>query len=188
MTQKTGLGTRVLQWVKTNGSKPSALPLLGSLSVGDFFIPALPTQSSVILLAILQPARAIAIVLIFALAAAIGASILSGMAWLMDDFLTQAMPGPGSAAEAHWAQLQQWLSQYGLWALFAMSLSPTPPRTLIILSLLSGIAGSLVVLTVLAGKLIWYSLVVTLVIKAPHWLIKVPVIGPRIAPLIQNQT
>jgi hypothetical protein len=48
---------RIYHWTLTHGSHARSIWLLALASVGDFFIPALPTQSSVILLTLLQPQR-----------------------------------------------------------------------------------------------------------------------------------
>ncbi|WP_070963264.1 VTT domain-containing protein [Vibrio sonorensis] len=180
------LGKRVAQWIGRNGSKSKALPILGGISIGDFFVPALPTQTSVILLTWLQPKRAVLIALTFSAAAAAGASILAFIAYSVDGYLTAATPLTNSDYYDHWQRLQSWINEHGLWTLLVMSMFPTPPRVLIILSLLSGIAWTGIVATVFVGKLIWFSLVVLLVTKAPRFLLSLPWVGPKLKPLLNR--
>ncbi len=179
-SQKSTLAQRIMNWIGENGTKPKALPILGGISIGDFFIPALPTQTSVILLAWCQPKRSVWIILTFAIAAAIGACVLSLLAYSVDGYLMAAIPHQDSDLYQHWQRLQNWIEQYGLWTLLVMSMLPTPPRLLIILSLLSGIAWLGIAATVFFGKLAWYSLVVMLVIRAPSLLMSLPWIGPKL--------
>ena len=65
----------------------------------------------------------------------------------------------------------------GLWAVFAASIFPTPSRLLTVVTLLAGTAVPAVVATVFAGKLIWFSLFLGLLIKAPAVLAKLPLLG-----------
>ncbi|CAM3171375.1 hypothetical protein QTO01_15500 [Vibrio mytili] len=183
-SKKSTLTQRILNWISENATKPKALPILGGLSIGDFFIPALPTQTSVILLAWCQPKRAIWIILTFAIAATAGAGVLSLIAYSVDGYLIAGISPPDSDLYQHRLRLQNWLEQYGLWTLLVMSMLPTPPRLLIILSLLSGIAWLNIAATVFLGKLAWYSLVVMLVIKTPSFLMSLPWIGLKLQAIL----
>jgi hypothetical protein len=67
----------VLGYLAREGSQPRAISVLALVSVGDIFLPSLPTQISVTTLGCLQPARAIRIAAAFALASAVGVAILA---------------------------------------------------------------------------------------------------------------
>lgn len=151
------------------------------------FVPALPTQTSVMLLAWLQPRKAWVITLMFAFAAAVGASILGFLSILLDNYLQSAIPTEQSSHYQNWEKLKGYVSQYGLYALVSMSLLPTPPRTMVILSLLSGISGYWVVATIFLGKLMWFCGVVFTVTRSPKWLIKLTWIGRKIAQSISQK-
>ena len=168
---------RVLNWIARHGKRPMAIPALSLLSVGDFFIPALPTQTSVMLLAWLQPKKAWLIAFLFALASAIGTSLLAALALMLDNYLVSFVPSEGSKGYEHWQWLTGLVQEYGLIALATLCLLPTPPRTLVVLSILSGLSISAVIAMVFMGKLVWFLAVVTCVYLAPKWLSKVPWIG-----------
>nr|WP_087019845.1 hypothetical protein [Thaumasiovibrio subtropicus] len=176
-----------MRWIKTHGQKTKAVPMMGALSIGDFFVPALPTQTSVMLLSWLQPQRAALIAFTFAFAAALGASVLALLVLSIETYAQAVMPVEGDELYGHWQTLQSYIAQYGVIALFVMSLLPTPPRSMIILSLLSGLALFSVVFAVFAGKLVWFGLVVTLITRAPNWLMSLPWIGRRLSAILHKR-
>lgn len=155
--KRLGLAGKIVNWVKRRGTKKRAIPLLACLAVGDFFVPVLPTQSSVIALGILQPKRAPIIALAFALAAALGTAILALLTLVIAEL-------PVGSGGDQWQAMQRWVQTYGIWVLLATSVLPTPPRTAVIICLLSGVSALAAVTTVFAGKLIWYSLVMTTIL------------------------
>ncbi len=181
------IGQRILKWIGRHGAKPKAIPMLAGVSIGDFFVPALPTQTSVMLLAWLQPKRAIWIILAFSMAAAVGAGILTLLATLLDQYLQMATPTEESKMYQQWLTLQGYIKDYGFFALAVMSSLPTPPRTMVVLSLLSGLAWLPIIATVFVGKLIWFSIVVTLINVAPKWLVNLPIIGVKIQKIIASK-
>ena len=177
MTTKMKLSTKALRWLRTHGKNPKAIPTMALISVGDFFIPALPTQTSVMLLAWLQRKRGALIAFMFAFAAATGAAVLAAGVTFFNDYLNALIPSVDSEHHAHWLYLEGVIKQYGIYGLAFMSLLPTPPRSLIVLSILAGLAIEMVILAVFVGKFIWFSLVVLLVIYTPIWLTRLPIIG-----------
>lgn len=106
MQGKQTLAKRVMDWITKNGRKPQAVYILASISIGDFFVPALPTQTSVMLLAWLQPRKAWVITLMFAFAAAVGASILGFLSILLDNYLQSAIPTEQSSHYQNWEKLK----------------------------------------------------------------------------------
>ncbi|KPH60757.1 hypothetical protein HJP15_11085 [Pseudoalteromonas sp. NEC-BIFX-2020_002] len=184
MKKQQSVSRRVIAWIGKNGAKPNAIPTLAFVSVGDFFIPALPTQTSVILLAWLQPKKAALTALAFASAAAVGACILLFLVTVLDSYLQLIVPTQDSKMYSRWVELQGYIKEYGFIALAAMSLLPTPPRLMVVLSFLSGLGVPTIISTVFIGKLVWFFSVVSVIKIAPNWLMKLPIIGKKIEKLI----
>ncbi|XZG69730.1 hypothetical protein ACTSKR_13875 [Chitinibacteraceae bacterium HSL-7] len=182
---KAGWARRIYHWTLIHGSRVRAIWLLALASVGDFFIPALPTQSSVILLALLQPQHSRLIVLGFTVAAAMGAGILAIFISLVAPVIHD-MPFAWHFAGFQ-LDLKQLVQQWGSAMLFALSLLPTPPRLAVITALSLGLPWYEVVLAVAAGKWVWFSLVVWLTRQAPDKLKRIPIIGKNIIQLAQHQ-
>lgn len=169
--------SRLRRFVDRHGRDPRAIPLLGAVSAGDFFLPALPTQLSVLALGWLQPRRAPWIALTFAAAAATGAGVLALLiahaAGFAHQFGAEAL-GPS------WPELVAKVERYGVWAVLALSMLPTPPRLATAATLLAGVPPSAVVAAVFAGKLVWFGAVLASITRAPTLLVRVPIAGPRI--------
>jgi len=177
--------TKIFNWTCRQGRKLSAIPALAVVSVGDFFIPALPTQSSVMLLGLLQPKRILLIALAFAAAAAAGSGLIALLSQLVAGYLGELTPQPGSAGYETFYQWQTLIQQHGLMFLFLLCFLPTPPRITVALALLSGLSGLSVMLTVFTGKLIWFLIILVILRQAPDILSRMPLIGPRITQLRQ---
>jgi membrane protein YqaA with SNARE-associated domain len=167
-------GERISRFSVLHGSKRSAIFALALVSIGDFFIPALPTQTSVVALGLLQPKRAAWIALAFALSAALGAAILALLLISVESFAQQfASEQLGN----EWARITAFIQTYGSWAVLLGSIFPTPPRLLTAATLLSGVSPWVVIGAIFLGKLIWFGLFLTLLIKLPNLLGRIPVIG-----------
>lgn len=165
---------RLARYAVLQGSRRRALVGLAGASVGDFFVPALPTQTSVLALGMLQPQRAVWIAVAFATAAALGAAVLAGLLALVSGYAAQFGAAPLGET---WTAVADRAKAYGVWAVLLASIFPTPPRLLTAATLLAG-AGTLpVVSAVFAGKLIWFGVFLGLLIHAPHFLAQVPLLG-----------
>ncbi len=165
---------RLSRFAVLQGSRRRAIAVLGGASVGDFFVPALPTQTSVIALGLLQPQRAAWVALVFALAAAVGAGLL---AVLLMGASAYAQQFGEARFGSEWTQVVQTVRDYGVWAVLLASIFPSPPRLLTAATLLSGAAAWAVLLAVFAGKLIWFGLFLLLLTRAPALLARVPLLG-----------
>ncbi|MDP2817396.1 MAG: hypothetical protein Q8O29_03780 [Polaromonas sp.] len=165
---------RVARFAVLHGSRRRAIAALSAVSVGDFFVPALPTQTSVLALGLMQPQRAAWIALAFATAAALGAALL---ALLLSAVGGYAQQFGAEQFGADWTRITGRVQVLGLWAVFAASIFPTPPRLLTAATLLAGAAVPAVVAAVFAGKLIWFALFLGLLIKAPAVLARLPVLS-----------
>ena len=168
---RRSLMDRIARFAVIHGSRRRAIAALSAVSVGDFFVPALPTQSSVLALGLMQPRRAAWIALSFAAAAALGAAVLALLMSLVGGYAQQF------GTDSDWTRINEHVKLAGLWAVFAASIFPTPPRLLTAATLLAGAAMPAVVAAVFAGKLIWFALFLALLIKAPAVLSRLPLVG-----------
>ena len=146
---------RIARFAVLQGSRRRAIAALSGVSVGDFFVPALPTQTSVIALGLMQPRRAIWIALAFAAAAALGAAML---ALLLASVSGYAQQFGNAQFGDDWATLTERVRAYGVWAVLLASIFPTPPRLLTAAALLAGATAGAVIAAVFAGKLIWFAI------------------------------
>ncbi len=174
---RPSLRARLGRFAVLQGARRRAIAALSLVSVGDFFVPALPSQSSVLALALMQPQRAWLIIMTFALAAVTGAGILVGL-------LHFAVPWAEQFDAAHqgdnWGVMVEFVRQYGVYAVFVASMLPPPPRLLTAAAILSGAPASAVLVAVFCGKLIWFACFVTLIVRAPQWLAQLPIVGEHI--------
>lgn len=179
MAKKHAIGRRIMDWVVLHGRRRYSIFALSALSVGDFFIPALPTQKSVIALGLLQPKRAVLIVVSFAIAAVIGAGILMAILLSIESYLSSVQPEETSKVYDHWLWVQEVVQKYGLWGLLVFSMFPTPPRLMVATTVLAGFSLPLILATVFTGKVIWFGFVIIILRFSPKLLIRVPVIGTQ---------
>lgn len=171
---------RLLRRCVRAGTRRRTLAGFAALSVGDFFVPALPTQTAVIALALLQPARAVAIVVGFSLAAGCGALL---MAALVAGLAGDASALVADAAPEAWQRARDLLRAHGAWIVFAASVFPTPPRLLVAAALLAGTPALAIAAAVAGGKATWFAAVVGLLVHAPRHLRRLPWFGRRLAEL-----
>lgn len=167
---------RLLRRLVAGGTRRRALAGFAALSVGDFFLPALPTQTAVIALSLLQPRRAAWIVAGFALAASAGALLMAALVAGIDGYAQTLV---NDFAPAAWTEAAALLRAYGPWIVFAASIFPTPPRLLVVAALLAGTPALFVAAAVLAGKALWFGLVVGLLVSMPRRLQRVPWLGAQ---------
>lgn len=172
--QSAGRMERIARYAVLQGARRRALFALGGLSAGDFFVPALPTQTSVIALGLMQPARWIWIATVFASASAVGVLMLAAVLALVSGYAQQF--GPEQMGDA-WTTVMDRLRQWGIWAVFFFSIFPTPPRLLTAATLLSGGGALAVSAAVFAGRMIWLLGFLLLLTRAPQWLARVPLLG-----------
>jgi membrane protein YqaA with SNARE-associated domain len=171
---------RIARFAVRHGSRPKTMIALSALSVGDFFLPALPTQTSVIALGLLQPQRALWIALAFAAAAATGTGLVALFLSFVESY---AQAAAQESLGDRWAAIAQNIRDYGVWAVLLASIFPTPPRTIVIAALLAGALAPLVMLAVFCGKLLWFGGVLAMLRYAPARLRKLPFIGRQLQTL-----
>lgn len=169
---------RIARYAVLKGARRRALLALSGVSIGDFFVPALPTQTSVVALGLLQPKRALWIALAFATAAGMGAALLAVLLGYASGYAQQF--GTTEFGE-NWTLMAERARTYGVWAVLLASIFPTPPRLLTAATLLAGAGMLPVVLAVFTGKLIWFGIFLWLLLRAPTVLARVPVLGSNLA-------
>lgn len=169
---------RIARYAVLKGAQRRALLALSGVSVGDFFVPALPTQTSVVALGLLQPKRALWIALAFATAAGVGAALLAALLSYASGYAQQF---DTTEFGENWTLMAERARTYGVWAVLLASIFPTPPRLLTAATLLAGAGMLPVVLAVFTGKLIWFALFLWLLLHAPAVLARVPVLGSNLA-------
>jgi len=165
---------RAARFAVLQGARPRALGVLGGLSVGDFFLPALPTQTSVLALGLMQPHRLYWIVGVFSLATALGAAL---MALVLLNLGAHAHQWGLQQFGPEWTHTLQRVQEWGLWLVCVASISSSPARLTVAATLLSGVAAAYVVAVVLLGRAIYLTLFLLLVTRATHWLERVPLLG-----------
>ena len=169
---------RIARYAVLKGARRRTLAALSGISIGDFFIPALPTQTSVVALGLLQPQRAVWIALAFATAAGLGAALLAVFLTFLGGYAQQF--GTNEFGE-NWTLMAERARDYGVWAVLLASIFPTPPRLLTAATLLAGAGMLPVVLAVFTGKLIWFGLFLWLLLRAPAVLTRIPLLGSNLA-------
>ncbi|VAW89581.1 hypothetical protein MNBD_GAMMA17-817 [hydrothermal vent metagenome] len=183
MVKKRSIGRRIMDWIVLHGRQRYSIFVLSAVSVGDFFIPALPTQTSVIALGLLQPGRVVLIVTAFAMAAVVGAGILMAILLSIESYLSSVQPDVASELYDEWLWVQEIVREYGLWGLLAFSMFPTPPRLMVATTVLAGFSAPLILTTVFIGKIIWFGLVVMMLRFAPGLFMRIPVLGIQLKKL-----
>jgi membrane protein YqaA with SNARE-associated domain len=165
---------RLARYTVLQGSKPRTIVALGAVSVGDFFAPALPTQTSVIALGLMQPSRWLWIALIFAAASATGVLLLATLLSLFTEYAQQFDP---ERIGNDWNTVMTHLREWGLWAVLLFSMLPSPPRLLTAATLISGMGPWAVAAAVFTGRMVWLSGFLLLLTRAPQLFARVPFIG-----------
>lgn len=165
---------RLARYGVLQGAKRRTLLALGAVSVGDFFVPALPTQTSVIALGLMQPRRWLSIAFVFAVASALGVLLLAAVLALASGYAERF---DSTRLGADWSAALEQIREWGIWAVLVFSIFPTPPRLLTAATLLSGEGALSVAAAVFSGRMIWLSVFLLLLTRAPRLLARVPFLG-----------
>ena len=155
MTKNIG---RLLHFAETallrHGTQPRTMFFLAALSALDGFVPMLPAEAFVVALCILQPQRGKFIVMLFAAASALSASLLA----LLFGTLSSSAEWIGlQLLGAQWDQASSIIRTWGPASMVFLSAFPDTPRTSIAALALSGVAPEAIGLMVLVGKLLLYA-------------------------------
>jgi len=170
---------RLFQRVETallrHGSEPKTIFWLAVFSVFDGFLPMLPAEMFVLALCVLQPQKGKVIVLVFALASALGAFLLAlGMGTLTEsaESLSQKLMG------SQGPQVLSMLRDSGPISMVFFSVFPDSPRSAIALFALSGVSPDSIGAMVFIGKLMLYTVLLLLIYHLPSRVGKWRGVGP----------
>jgi hypothetical protein len=142
---------------------------LAALSALDGFVPMLPAEAFVVALCILQPQRGKFIVMLFAAASALSASLLA----LLFGTLSSSAEWIGlQLLGAQWDQASSIIRTWGPASMVFLSAFPDTPRTSIAALALSGVAPEAIGLMVLVGKLLLYAGLLGLIQYLPSRLVR----------------
>ena len=170
---------RLFQRVETallrHGSEPKTIFWLAVLSVFDGFLPMLPAEIFVLALCVLQPQKGRVIVVVFALASALGAFLLAlGMGTLTEsaESLSQKLMG------SQGPQVLAMLRDSGPVSMVFFSVFPDSPRSAIALFALSGVSPESIGTMVFIGKLMLYTVLLLMIHHLPSRVGKWRGVGP----------
>jgi membrane protein YqaA with SNARE-associated domain len=164
---------RLLHFAETallrHGTQPRTMFFLAALSALDGFVPMLPAEAFVVALCILQPQRGKFIVMLFAAASALSASLLA----LLFGTLSSSAEWIGlQLLGAQWDQASSIIRTWGPASMVFLSAFPDTPRTSIAALALSGVAPEAIGLMVLVGKLLLYAGLLGLIQYLPSRLVR----------------
>ena len=112
-------------------------PIIGSLALADNFVFIIPTDGILISSTILSPRKWVIFGLCVGFGTTLGAVLLAGLVDFYGlNFIHSFMPGIEKIEL--WKVTQAFFDTYGLWVVFAVSLTPLPQPIPIILAALSG--------------------------------------------------
>lgn len=146
-------------WLFRHGQRPYAIWSLSTLCVLDGFVPMVPAEFIALALMVLQPRRALLVVFVFAVSAAMSAGLLA--TWVAA--VAEATPLSGWLSDerqsASWTQALGLIQTWGAPALALAAVFPDSPRTSIAVAALAGMAPIHITGCILAGKLVLYGLI-----------------------------
>lgn len=144
-------------------------PLLGSLAAADSFIIVVPTDGLLVSGVLLAPRRWLYTAVMVALGSTVGAWLLAYALEIHGlPFLLKIVPEVQQTKAWLWSD--QLMDQWGLWALFLVSLSPLMQHPAVALAALAGMPLSEIFFTMLAGRGIKYFALAWVTSHAPNLL------------------
>lgn len=147
------------------------LPVLSTLAFLDNFLVVIPTDGILISSSILKPSRWFYFGVFIAVGSVLGAVTL---AHIVDIYGIQIVEKlfPNIQSSSSWLRTQKFFDEYGLWLLFAVSITPFTQQPAIILAVLAGISLYQIALVAFTGRLLKFLLMAYVGSHAPHLLKK----------------
>jgi hypothetical protein len=150
---RSSRAARTIVALDRRADRPWFLPAIALFPMSDYVLPVLPNQMMLLGLAMLRPARWIALIATFVLATALGALLT---AWAIqywgrpffDAVFADALP-VGTLAE-----LDALVTRYGTVTLALLAMLPWPPRTGVIACALFGLSPATIGLAVAIGRIV----------------------------------
>jgi membrane protein YqaA with SNARE-associated domain len=170
---------KVPKWVRWvhKASAHRAFPIYAcGIVIADYFFPILPTTALVASGALLAPKKWLSIAIGCAIGSAIGSLIIATLfqeyGWMVIEWLFGDL-----RSAPQWNTIQWAIQTYGVAALFLFSFLPMPLRVPTLITALAGLPAIWIGLTVLAGRLLGFSLLAKLASRSPKLLLRVPILG-----------
>lgn len=158
-----------------NTGKPWYLAAAVLCAFLDAYLPIVPNEVFLALGVMPRPKQWLGVALSFSLASALGAVSL---AWAFSNlgigFIDSVLPGLTQSPE--WAQMSEWILEYGGWGLAFVALSPFPQHAAVILSALSGFPLVGIGIAVFLGRSLKYASVAWLAGRSPEILVKLKIL------------
>jgi membrane protein YqaA with SNARE-associated domain len=147
------------------------LPVLSLLACLDNFLVVVPTDGILISSSMLKPGKWFYFGVFIAVGSVMGAITL---AYIVDVYGIQVVEKlfPNIQSSSTWLRTQKFFDEYGLWLLFAVSVTPFTQQPAIILAVLAGVSLYKIALVAFAGRLIKFLLMAYIGSHAPHLLKK----------------
>ncbi len=173
---------RAVSFVHRSAGKPWFWPVVGLFPSLDYLLPVLPNQLLMIALSMLQPKKWPLVAMVFIAASALGAFGTALLIQALGEQWMRVMPFSPAGEAWKWAmeQVQRW----GLFAVGLLALLPVPPRTAVLACAVAGLPAEGIAAAVAIGRTFPAIAISWLSARAPGFLVKLPVVGPRAAALL----
>lgn len=160
---------RWLTWLHRRAAQRGFLPLSGLFTALDAFLPVVPATSMLVASVLLRPRHWRRAAVWFALGGAAGALAFGALISLAGRPTLEQLLGSVAGSE-RWLRMEGLVQAHGVLILFVLALGPWPVRTVVAVCALGGIALLQIGLVVLTARLIGFTALAWLTVRAPVWL------------------
>ena len=145
------------------------VPATGLATATDSFLPVMPVQSLLVVLALLHPTRWLRTGLWFALGGTLGGAAMAlALSHLGAGYAGEIVGG--GAENGFAAGVAGWIRMHGPWALAVLALGPWPLRSAVIVCALGGASWQTIAIALATGRSISFPALAWLVGRRPAWL------------------
>lgn len=162
-------------------------PLLGLLAGLDNFLFVIPTDGLLIAAVIAAPKRALAMVLWCAAGSVGGAYAFAEAVYQFGPQVLDWVLGDSLQTSSAWKWSQEWFSQYGTWAVFGIAALPLIHHPILSMAILAKVPSQSIAGAMLAGRLLKYSLMAIVAVRAPELLKKIKPIRDEMKEVEEDQ-
>jgi membrane protein YqaA with SNARE-associated domain len=159
--------------------------LLAALSAVDLFVLVIPAEGIMVASTFALPRRWFLIALGTTTGSALGAMALAAVLLAHGGSAIEWF-SPGIHGTSSWKFAEQWMNQYGVWALLGLSATPMLVVPLVVLASLSGLPVMEVGAAVFAGRMARNSLYTYLASHAPRVLLRFKSINKEVGAVTQD--
>jgi membrane protein YqaA with SNARE-associated domain len=143
-------------------------PLLGALAGLDNFLFVIPTDGLIVASVLGAPKRSVNLVFWSVIGSVLGAVGFAELVYHFGPSVLNTLLGPSFQESSVWAWSQDWFQNYGTWAVFGIAALPLVHHPVLALAILAKVPSSEIALAMLAGRILKYSLLAILAIRAPN--------------------